>query len=171
MKPLYTTALVAFFMMFVSVGAKAQDYAHAIKLKGFLPMGVSYKYLNGFEKGYEAVYQNLDHGHSLTALRIMQTPAFPKLSDKWFVCYGYGAHVSLYTQHRRRNPFRMFAPPYVSHRTFVSTGLDGYVGIEYRVLKHPFVISADFIPNFEFFGPDFFRVNVGSTTVGLAYVF
>ncbi|MFT3740550.1 MAG: hypothetical protein QM786_17515 [Breznakibacter sp.] len=170
MKPLYIATFFTLTLFLMGTRAQGQDYKHAIKMKGAFT-GFSYKYLTGFEKGYEVVYLHLNHGHSVAALRVWHEPAFPKISDKWFVCYGYGAHAGIYSQNKRNNPFRLFDPPTVYHRTFVSTGLDGYVGLEYRVLKHPFVISADFIPNFEFFGPDYFRVNFSSALLGLSYVF
>lgn len=161
--------IVAFIIITISV--KAQDYNQAFKLKGFSPWGISYKILTGFENGYEFSYQKLRNSHSLTSLRIYQEPLVPKLSSKWFLCYGFGAHATLYNAYSTYNPFTPFDKAHHYDKTFVAMGLDGYAGIEYRFLKHPFIVSADIIPNFEFFGPNFFKVNMNSFCTGIAYVF
>ncbi|GAO28603.1 hypothetical protein [Geofilum rubicundum] len=160
-----------FFVLFLVVGtARSQDYEKAIKVKGFSGLGVSYKHLTGFEKGYEVGIHTADDWESLSFLRIFQRPAFPKISDKWFLCYGYGTHVSFYRSYSVYNPFKPFDAPRTYNRTFISPGFDGVVGFEYRMLKNPFLISFDINANFEIFGPDYFRVNAYNT-VGLAYVF
>ncbi len=155
-------------MLFVFLKIQAQDYQQAIKIIPF--SGVAYKKLTGFEKGYEISFNKITHGYKLTGLRVYQEPAFPRKSDKWFVCYGFGSHVSLYESYSIYNPFRPFDPARRYSRSFVSCGLDGYVGLEYRFLKHPFTINIDYIPNFEFMGPDYFRVN-NYINIGLAVVF
>lgn len=149
----------------------AQDYQNAIKLKPFNGPTISYKMMTEFEKGYEIILSRPSHGYAITGLRLYHTPLVPKKSSKWFVYYGFGAHVALYHQYKAQNPFRLFDPPRTYSRMFGTFGLDGCVGLEYRFLKHPFVLSMDMIPNFEVFGPEYFRVNFESGSMGIAYVF
>jgi hypothetical protein len=171
MRPIILVSLLMFFTGFYASNAKAQDYKHAIKIKGFSPFGVSYKWLTGFEKGYEVSYHMMNNGRNVTGLRVFQTPLIPKKSDRWFVSYGYGTHMSYYWNYTVYNPFTPFDPPHHYDKNFMAVGLDGYVGVEYRILKHPFLLSIDFIPNFEFFGPKYFKVNNNNLTAGIAYVF
>ncbi len=163
--------LIGLFLIMPLFAIKAQDYEHAVKAKGLSPLGISYKFLNGFERGYEIMLMKHNHGYSLNGLRIYHTPVIPRKSSKWFFCYGYGAHVSIYNQYSIYNPFRPFDPPRNPSRPFVSVGMDGYAGVEYRFLKHPFILSFDCIPNFEMFGPDFFRVTFDNTSFGFSYIF
>jgi len=165
----YLIATIAITLLATSI--QAQDYKQAIKLKGLSPWGISYKILTGFENGYEVSYLNLHNAISATALRIFQEPLAPKLSSKWFLCYGFGAHASLYNSYTTYNPYTPFDKPQHYDKTYVAMGADGYVGIEYRFLKHPFIVSADFVPNFEFFGPNYFKVNMNNLCGGIAYVF
>jgi hypothetical protein len=165
--------LVLFAALILGVmNVHGQDYNHAVKLKilGHY-WGASYKYLTEFEKGYEVLFHSNSQGINVTGLRVFQKPAFPIKSDKWFFCYGYGVHTSFYDHYEVYNPFTPFDPPRRFEKNFVSMGLDGYAGLEYRFLKHPFIVSIDFIPNFEFFGPDYFRVNTNNLCFGLAYYF
>ena len=80
-------------------------------------------------------------------------------------------HLAYRTKIKNRNLFRPFAPAIVHEGNFVSPGIDGYLGLEYRFLKYPFTVSADFMPNFEFFGPGYFRVNMNTLSVTAAFVF
>lgn len=153
------------------LAAQAQDYKNAVKVKGFAPMGVSYKHLTGFENGYELVYQTFDNGQSVTGLRVFQKPAMPKNTDRLFFCYGYGAHNSFYRSYQRRNPFRLFEEVPKRKHSYVAVGFDGYLGLEYRMLRNPLVFSIDMIPYFEYFGPNYFKVDVGRITAGAAFVF
>jgi hypothetical protein len=170
MKSILLVPMLLIVMLSAGFQCVAQDYKHAVKIKGF-PLGASYKWLTGFENGYEIAYHTLDNGRNITGLRVYNTPVLPRKSDRWFFSYGYGTHVSLYNSYSIYNPFKPFDPPRSYDKNFVSIGCDGYVGLEYRILKHPFFVSIDFIPNFEFFGPDYFRVNTDNFTVGMAYVF
>lgn len=157
-------------LLFVIFSAGAQDYKYSIKIKPPAQFGISYKWLNGFEKGYELMLGKISNGYNFTVLRVYQNPAFPRISDKWFICYGFGSHVSAYDSYSIDNPFKPFDSSNNYKRSFISVGFDGYAGLEYRFLKHPFTLNIDYIPNFEALGPNYFRVNC-YLTFGLAVVF
>ena len=162
--------MILFLGIHCTVTAGAQDYEQVIKGKTGAFWGGSYKYLTEFESGYELLFHSNKNGFNVTGLRVYQQPAFPERSSKWFLCYGFGSHASFYNKYSIYNPFEPFDPPRVHNKEFVSIGFDGYAGLEYRFLKHPFILSIDFIPNFEVFGPDYFRVNTNNLCLGLAYV-
>jgi hypothetical protein len=170
MQPALHRYITIICILFFFIPVKSQDYEKAIKINAFPGFGVSYKHLTGFENGYELKFHSFSNYNAITALRIFQTPAWPRVSDKWFLIYGYGSHLSLYNSYSIYNPFKPFDPPRKVNRNFLSAGFDGLAGFEYRFLKYPFNISFDINANFEFFGPDYFRVNIYNT-VGFAYVF
>lgn len=170
MKAKYIKYIILLIIMQNALSIQSQDYEQVIKGKLGEYWGVTYKYLTDFESGYELLYHQNKNGLNFTALRVFQQPAFPERSSKWFFCYGFGTHVSLYHKYSIYNPFKPFDPPRKHNKEFVSIGFDGYAGLEYRFLKHPFVLSIDFIPNFEFLGPDYFRVNTNNMCVGIAYI-
>ncbi|MBN2166450.1 MAG: hypothetical protein JW717_09260 [Marinilabiliaceae bacterium] len=169
MKPTYFK-FVIIMLLFSGLKLFSQDYKEVVKLKAGDLWGVSFKCLTDFETGYEVLFHSNDLGISFTALRIFQTPAFPEKSSKWFFCYGYGTHISLYHHYEIYNPFTPYNDALEYKKTFGSLGIDGYAGFEYRFLKHPFVLSIDIIPNIEFFGPNYFRVNTSNMAFGLSYI-
>lgn len=148
----------------------SQDYEQLIKAKSGSFWGGSIKYLTDFESGYELLFHTNNQSFNFTALRVSQKPAMPENNSQWFFCYGYGTHAAFYHHYAIYNPFEPLDAPQKYNKKFMAIGFDGYAGLEYRFLKHPFVISLDFIPNFEFLGPDYFRVNLNNFCFGLAYV-
>lgn len=170
MKVISIKFILLLTLLFLFSITEAQDYNHSVKVKPLSGFGVSYKRLTDFEKGYEFVFAKNRNGYNLTVLRVFQQPAFPHKSDKWFVCYGFGTHVSTYDSYSVYNPFRPFDPARKYNRSFVAPGFDGCSGLEYRFLKHPFTLNIDYNLNFEFMGPDYFRVN-NYITLGIAVVF
>ena len=123
------------------------------------------------EKGFMGKIGVNNKGFQLGGYRIFATPAFPRKSSKWFFLYGYGVHFTYTREIRYNNYVKPLAPPIVHRGQFFSPGVDGFVSLEYRMLRHPFTISADFSPNFEFFGPRFFRINMSEIDLTLSYVF
>jgi hypothetical protein len=164
---LYKCYMLIAILTIIGSSANGQDYERAFKVKG---NGFSFKQLTSFEKGFEITIHTVDEMDSFIFMRIFQRPAFPRISDKWFVCYGYGAHVAFYDSYSISNPFKPLAAPRQYNRSFMSPGFDGLIAFEYRFLKNPFVISVELNPNFEFFGPNYFSVNAYNT-MALAFVF
>ncbi|WP_430816009.1 hypothetical protein [Carboxylicivirga sp. RSCT41] len=165
---LYTTLILLLALASNSMG---QDYNNAIRLSYGNYLGISYKRMFDQEQGAMASVQYGENSLILTGLRVFETPAFPETSSKWFFSYGYGVHMAYRTKIKNRNLFRPFAPAIVHEGHFISPGIDGYLGLEYRFLKYPFTVSADLMPNFEFFGPGYFRVNLNTVSVTAAFVF
>lgn len=155
----------------IAFAGHSQDYKNAIQASFGTYWGASYKRMITQEQGAIASIQNNEHSLLLTALRIFDQPAFPHSSSKWFFSYGYGVHLAYHSQIESKNIFRPFSPTMAYKGHFISPGMDGYIGLEYRFLKYPFTLSTDFIPNFEFFGPGYFRVNMNNISIKASIVF
>jgi hypothetical protein len=97
---------------------------------------------------------------TFTALYEYHIAPFPK--PEFHLYFGGGAHVGLYD---RRD---YDTDEYFRHGdgTYVSPGLDGIVGIEYKFKKIPLVVSADLKPYFNFNGgTNFFGEEIGGASV------
>lgn len=151
--------------------AHGQDYNNALRVGFGQYTSITYKRMITQEKGAMASFQFNNTGAQLNAIRLFHSPAFPATSSQWFFCYGYGVHLSYHTRIESRNFFRPFAPPIVYKGHYFSPGADGYVSLEYRFLKYPFTLSADYLPNFEFFGPGVFRMNLTNLMFTAAFTF
>ncbi len=165
------TTITILFITMLGITTQAQDYNNAFKLSSGTFWGVSYKKMFHQTSGFQTSFQIKSHEYQLTALRIFHEPAFPASSSQWFVGYGYGSHLSYKTEISAWNAFRPLAPSNSYKGNFISPGFDGYAALEYRFLKFPFVMAVEYMPNFEFLGPHFFRVNLNNLSFSFAYAF
>ena len=128
--------------------AFSQDYNNNFKLSTGDYWGVSYHKLLTQEKGFAAKFNFEKDGWQMSTIRILYTPAFPATSSQWFFGYGYGVHIAYKSKIETTNLFTPYAPPTVHRGHFISPGIDGFLTLEYRFLKYPFVLSADYRNNF-----------------------
>jgi len=163
--------IILLIAILASSGIKAQDYKHSAQLSFGHYWGFAYKHMFNQENGAMARLQYGENSILITGLRVFHKPAFPDKSSQWFINYGFGLHMAYRTKIESRNLFRPFAPAIIHEGHFVSPGIDGLIGMEYRFLKYPFTLSGDFNPNFEFFGPGYFRLNMANISFTAAYVF
>lgn len=163
--------IITLFIFVAGITAKSQDYNNAIKLSSGSHWGITYKKMLRRSSGIQASLQLKSNAYQFTALRVFHEPAFPATSSQWFLGYGYGTHLAYKTKIKSWNAFRPLAPSNSYKGHYFSPGFDGYATLEYRFLKFPFVIALEYIPNFEFFGPNFYRVNLENFNFSFAYTF
>ncbi|MCT4644660.1 MAG: hypothetical protein N4A74_06700 [Carboxylicivirga sp.] len=131
-------------LLIYSINGQAQDYKNAARVSFGHYWGVAFKHMFTQESGTMGNFQLGENSLVVSGFRVFHKPAFPETSSQWFLTYGYGLHLAYRTKIRSRNAFRPFAPAIVHEGNFISPGIDGYVGLEYRFLKYPFTISGDF---------------------------
>lgn len=163
------TTIILFLTIFICT--EAQDYKNAARISFGDYWGITYIRMFNQEKGVMGSFQFDKYGSQLTGLKIFHTPAFPAKSSQWFFGYGYGAHLAYRNRIETNNVFTPFAPPIINEGHYCSPGFDGYISLEYRFLKYPFTLSADYLPGFEFFGPGFFRLNPNNFSISAAFTF
>ncbi|MCW3804967.1 hypothetical protein [Plebeiibacterium marinum] len=163
--------LVFIFTLAQHSHVKAQDYKTLIAYKNGAGPGFMAKKLLPNESAFSAQIIFKQGGFTLGAFRTFHEVAFPKKNSQYFFYYGYGTHFRYYREYTSKNIFKPFRPGMKRRGNYVALGLDGILGIEYRFLKYPFVLSTEFNPNFELGGANYFKVNLNMFTAGIAYTF
>ncbi|TLX76483.1 hypothetical protein E9993_06230 [Labilibacter sediminis] len=166
--PLFTMLL---FGLVMCSSLKAQDYKNMVAFRTGVSNGFMYKRLLPNETAFAGQLTFRDQGVTISGQRLFHQLAFPDKSYKWFLYYGYGAHFRYYTRYFHSNPFKPFRPQQKYEGNYFALGFGGMVGLEFRFLKYPFVISSDISPNFEFGGAYSFKVNLDMVSINLAYTF
>jgi hypothetical protein len=136
----------------------ATPYSHAIGVKMY-PSAISYKQFIRTNKALEVLgYFTLD-GFRATAMYEKYMPIEGNENLTWYV--GYGAHLGLWNdQWKLRNP---------NHPSGIALGVDGILGMDYKVKNAPLNLSIDWQPSFNFVGASYFES--GWAGIGVRYTF
>ncbi|MFN3916612.1 MAG: hypothetical protein ACK4K0_02615 [Flavobacteriales bacterium] len=125
-------------------------YNTAIGLRAGETSGLTIKHFTGSNTAFEGIIGLWHHGLSATLLIEKHKSAFNVSGLNWY--YGGGGHLvvqtrrSYYYYHRDRY-YRYYYRGYSSGE--LGIGIDGIVGLEYKIPPIPFAISIDVKPMIE----------------------
>jgi len=133
-------------------------YKSAIGVKMY-PSAVTYKQFIRTNKAVEALgYFSLD-GFRATILYETYAPIEGNENLSWYV--GYGGHLGIWSETwKKNNP---------DHTAGIAVGVDGILGLDYKVKNIPLNISVDWQPSFNFVGSSYFES--GWAGIGIRYTF
>ncbi len=164
MKKLFFYAFISVSFLLITKSASAQDYKTAVGLKfGGYENGVSVKYFMFNDVALEGIAGIRDNGLVITGLYEFHQEAFGVPELKFY--YGAGAHIGAIGSGAYQR-FNGDNQPY--RRSSLLLGVDGVLGLEYRIQKSPIAISLDLNPRAELASGPFFDLAPG---LGLKYTF
>jgi hypothetical protein len=119
----------------LSVGARIGGFSSGISVKYFYRENVALEGVVGTNFGRKGLH--------LLGLYEIHAPAFKVPNLQWF--YGAGAHVGSY---KGRYYHERTYPGYYDSfdKTLTTVGIDGIVGLEYKIAEIPILVSTDFKP-------------------------
>jgi len=131
-------------------------YKKAIGFK-LNPGAVSYRSFYTRNKAVEGIgFISLD-GFQLTILNEKFTPFANAENLTWYM--GYGGHFNLWSErYKLNNP---------SKSAGVDVGIDGMLGLDYKLKNTPINLSVDIQPAFNFVGASYFDLGWGG--IGIRY--
>lgn len=156
MKTIKILALVAFLLFTFNVNAQDNDkmpslaintssYKTAIGLRAGETSGLTIKRFIGSNTALEGIVGVWSHGLSTTILFEKYTPAFNVNGLNWY--YGGGGHIAFETSrtvyYYRNGRYDKY------HDGSIGLGIDGLIGIEYKIPTIPFALSLDVKPFIE----------------------
>ena len=136
----------------------ATPYKKAIGVKMY-PSAISYKVFVKTNAAFEYLgYVSLD-GFRATALYEKYMPIDGNENLTWYV--GYGGHLGLWSEEwKKNNP---------NHNAGIALGVDGILGLDYKVKNAPLNLSVDLQHSFNFVGASYFES--GWAGLGVRYTF
>lgn len=131
-------------------------YKKAIGFK-LNPGAISYRSFYTRNKAVEVIgFISLD-GFQLTLLNEKYTPFANTENLTWYI--GYGGHFNLWSEnYKLNNP---------SKSAGVAVGIDGMLGLDYKLKNTPINLSVDIQPAFNFVGASYFDLGWGG--IGIRY--
>jgi len=134
--------LVVIAAVLMSAAVNAQDFELAVGLRGGLANGLTGKKTMGEGKAIEAILSTYSKGFVATGLIEFYKPAFGVDGLNWF--YGGGAHVGFWSG--STNPWS------TTNSSAMVAGIDGIIGLEFKIPDIPFHIGVDYKPAINLIG-------------------
>jgi len=131
-------------------------YKKAIGVKMY-PSAISYKSFMTNSKAIEVLgYFTLDGFR--TTIMIEKYSAFADNEQlSWYI--GYGGHLGIWSEEwKKNNP---------NHKAGIALGVDGILGLDYKIKNAPLNLSLDWQPSFNFVGSSYFES--GWAGLGIRY--
>lgn len=161
--------LVVLFLIPFSCALYAQNYTRDAGVRIGENLAFSYRQYLNENQASEFMAAFGWRGINLAAAKVFAEPTLSGLSDNLFFLYGFGAHVGFRYIDKYRIGARVIALD--EYRFAPHIGVDGLIGLEYRIAELPLVFGLDTRPTFEFSTLPVFRINLLSMGFALRYKF
>lgn len=167
--------IIILFVSALSFSSLAQDYSKAFGYKwgnftNFMS-GFSLKKLDKNEEANEIVL-NFNYGGMRIAFNhLYHKPAFWQITDKLFWYYGFGFHAGFFNNYEPKHYIFQRKYPINKMRMYGVIGFNNTIGIEYRLIRFPFVASLEYTPYFDLYGPGYFDMNISEVNMCIKYTF
>ena len=134
---------VLIILIFACGNIKAQEYNTGIGARGGFSSGLNFKHFLSAENAVEGIAAFHRGGLLITGLYEYHATAFDVPGLQWY--YGGGAHIGIYGSDHPRGWFP-------DNETHMTLGVDGIVGLDYKIEEIPISISMDVMPRLNIFG-------------------
>ena len=138
-------------------------------MRGGYSSGITFRVNLAEDLSYEAQLIYRDHGGILTIIRQKRMEMGMDRLGNWEFLYGFGAHAGFYFTDSYRIIFREV---YFGREVFTPVvGMDGYVGIDYRLVDVPISFGVSFQPHMEISLKQVFGINLWDFGFHMRYMF
>jgi hypothetical protein len=139
MKSKLLTAAIVLLTTFSASAQEGSDYQTAIGVK-FYPGAITLKHFVNDKAAVEGLGYFFNDGFRVTGLYEFHFDISNAAGLKWYV--GPGAHLGFYNDKYNRNNS--------INDGGVAIGVDGVIGLDYKIKSAPINLSLDFQPSIEF---------------------
>jgi len=165
MRKLYIIIL----LLSTSASAFSQFFAKEVGIRGGYSGGITFRINLEEDLSYEGQLCYRDQGAIFTVLRQQHTEIGMDRFVNWEFLYGFGVHAGFYFTDSYRILFREI---YFGREIFTPVvGMDGYVGIDYKLVDLPMSFGVSFQPHMELSLKQVFGLNLWDFGLHVRYMF
>lgn len=169
---LYATLTLMFIIMLSDYSiAQQYDRSSGIRLGG--SSGLTFKKFIVDEQAVEVIVSNRKSGIQLTLLYLMHQPMHVSFNDNFFFYYGVGGHVGSEEHGGIDKQLANLDPASFNYvnKNYLTLGIDGMIGIEYRMLEVPITLSIDLKPYMNYVDLRKVKADFWDASIAIKYVF
>jgi len=161
--------ILLLLLLLASAGLlRAQDYRHAIGLRGGLSSGFEYRYFFDDVNSMKFLLSSRDRGLQLHGLYEFHQRGLFSFSEQMTFFYGAGLHAGYERYDVRVAHNNTF---WLETRTKPIVGLDGLAGLEYTFYEFPLSVGLEVKPFFDVGGRRNFDVQPFDFAFTIKYLF
>ena len=165
MKHFYTIII----LLCLSGTAFSQFYNKEVGMRGGYSSGIAFRVNLEEALSYEAQLTYRDHGGIFTMFRQNHLEMGMDQLGNWEFMYGFGVHAGFYYTDSYKIFFREV---YFGREIFTPVlGMDGYLGIDYRLVDVPLSFGVSFQPFMEISLKQVFGINLWDFGFHVRYMF
>jgi len=160
---------IILFLLGLSSSVFSQFYVKEVGLRGGYSSGITFRVNLEEDLSYEAQLAYRDQGAIFTMIRQQHLEIGMDRLGNWDFIYGFGAHAGFYFTDHYRILFRKI---YFGHEVFTPViGMNGYVGIDYKLVDIPMSFGVSFQPFMEISLKQVFGLNLWDFGFNVRYRF
>ena len=160
---------IIIFLLALSGTAFSQYYAKEVGLRGGYTSGITFRVNLEEDLSYEAQLGYRDNGAIFSFIRQKHREMGMDQVGNWEFIYGFGAHAGFYFTDTYRILFREV---YFGREIFTPViGMNGYVGIDYKLEELPMSFGVSFQPYMEISLKQIFGLNLWDFGFSVRYRF
>lgn len=164
--------IILFLIIFSGTQLQSQDVRTSLGLRGGGTSGITFKYIDADDTGFELIAGWREGGFRLTGLLQKYKPIATNKVPNLYLVTGFGAHAG-YIHYDAYNNY--YHEDYYYYRYYTKTkpviGIDAMAAVEYHFESVPIQFSIDYKPYIEFFGRKTFRMDLWDLGFSLRYMF
>ncbi|HWB24429.1 MAG TPA: hypothetical protein VG738_03070 [Chitinophagaceae bacterium] len=157
-KIILTTLFIAGLFVISNAQDMGSSYKTAVGVK-FYPGALSVKSFIQPDRAIEGLAYFYEDGFRITGLYEIHGNIEGVDGLKWYI--GPGAHIGFWSQ--------SWKDKYPDRNNSVAIGIDGVLGLDYKITGAPINVSLDWQPSFNFVGYNYFEGGWGG--LGIRYTF
>ncbi len=154
-KKILFAALLSFFITLSSYSQNTgSSYRTALGVK-FYPAGITFKHFTQANRALEGIGYFWENGFRFTGLYEIHGDINGAPGLKWYV--GPGAHIQVWNDKWKKE--------FPERDAGVAIGIDGVLGLDYKIGGAPINLSLDWQPSFNFVGYTYFEGRWGGFAI------
>lgn len=157
MKKILLITLFVYFLLFSAKSysqAMGNNYQTALGVK-FYPGAISLKHFSSSNRALEGLGYFYDDGFRFTGLYEIHGNINDVPGLKWYL--GPGAHIGFWNDKWKSR--------YPTRESGVAVGVDGVIGLDFKINKAPINLSIDWQPSFNIIGYSYFESGWGGFAI------
>ena len=152
----------------LTILAFPQEFRYAAGIRAGYTGGVEFRIYTDDLNSYKFLLGSRDRGALFHALKEFHRPDLFTFTDRLNFVFGFGAHAGY---ERWDQQYFSYNTSYYVTRTAFIAGLDGLAGLEYLFREVPLSVGIEVKPSFDFFGKEFFDLELFDFAFTLKYHF